>query len=161
MPAFQRVKLYVGTLAVNALIIIMERTMLTAEDAGLVQLRLKYPIFAKRGDVFLISELSTRTIIGGGIVLEPTNEKFRAAKSDRMIPYLSALQRGEWREAIFYYIRNRSHRLVFLTEIAESTGIPIRDVQKGIRALVISGQIIAFHDKIVLIKNRYTELAGP
>ncbi len=155
----QRVKLYIGTLAANALIILMENQALAAGDAGLVQLRLKHPIFAVRGDAFLICELSTRSIIGGGTVIDPTNEKFRTAKSDRFIPYLSALRCGNWRDAILCYIRNQSHRLVFLTEISARIGIPMQDVQKEIRVLFNSGHIIVFHDKSVLMKNRYTELA--
>ncbi|MGB9499175.1 MAG: hypothetical protein ACKVE4_05365 [Dissulfuribacterales bacterium] len=118
------------------------------------------PHFCRQGDAVLICELSTRVIIGGGSVLETTNEKFRSAKSGRIIPYLAALRCSDWREAILWYIRNRSHRLVFLTEISKDICIPIRDVQQKINFLVNSGEIIVFHDKTVLMRKIYNELTG-
>ncbi|MGB9499176.1 MAG: hypothetical protein ACKVE4_05370 [Dissulfuribacterales bacterium] len=48
----QRIKLYIGTLVANALVILMDRQWPVSGDAGLVQFRLKNPIFAVRGTQF-------------------------------------------------------------------------------------------------------------
>ena len=156
---FQRVKLYIGTSVSNAQMVLMDQSRLEPGQTGLVQFRLKKPIFVRPQDSFVICGLNTQTVIGGGLIMETAKEKFRAAKSGRLIPYLDALRRGDWKEAILCHIVNRSHQLVPLTEIAGYSGIPAEDVRRVIDSLIAAGELIACGDETVLTAKIHAELA--
>lgn len=154
----QRVKLYIGTSVSNALAVFMDHPRLEPGQTGLVQFRLPKPLFAVVGGPFLICGLNTHTVIGGGRILEATHEKFRAAKSERLLLYLTALRRGDRKEAILRHISNRSHRLVSLSEISFYTGIPAGDVRRLTDSLIAAGELISCGDETVLLAKTHAEL---
>lgn len=88
----QRVKLYAGTAAVNALVLLMAKEQLGPGESGLAQFRLLRPLPVAPGDRFIICPLNLTTVLGGGEILEIPNEKFRVCKAERFLPRLQALR---------------------------------------------------------------------
>ena len=93
----QRVKLYLGTAVVNALIIMMDKERLEPGEKGLSQFRLMKPVAALPRDPFVVSPLNIQTVIGGGRVLEIPWEKYRDARASVTLPYMKALKEGNLR----------------------------------------------------------------
>jgi selenocysteine-specific elongation factor len=154
----QRVKLYLGTSVFNARVTLMDQPLLSSGQIGLVQFRLNKPLFAVPRDPFVICGMNTQTVIGGGLILEAAKEKFRAAKSSRMIPYLQALRSGDLRMTIQYYLRNHSRRLVDRNELSEYTGFSSQIIRREISELINEGEIISCDNKTVLLKETYAAL---
>lgn len=154
----QRVKLHIGTSVSNALAVLMEPSQLETGQTGLVQFRICKPLFSVVGDPVILCALTGHAILGGGRILETAHEKYRAAKAGRLIPYLTALVEGNWNEAILRHVMNRPHRLVGLSEIADHTGVPAKEVHKRVHALADAGEIIACGHEAVMLAKTYTEL---
>jgi len=69
-----RLRLYIGTAAVNTLMVIMSREQLMPGEAGLVQFRLSEPLGCVPGDGFVLSLLNKNCVMAGGRVLEIADE---------------------------------------------------------------------------------------
>jgi len=155
----QRVKLYLGTSVSNARVTLMDQPLLSPGQTGLVQFRLNKPLFAVPRDSFVICGMNTQTVIGGGLILEAAKEKFRAAKSSRMIPYLQALKSGDLRMAIQYYLSNHARRLVDRKELFEYTGFSSQATRRIISGLINESEIISCDNETLLLKETYAALA--
>jgi len=91
----QKVKLFIGTGALNAMCIIMGRQVLMPGEKGFIQFRLLNHTPAMAGDKFIISLLNSPTVIGGGSILEVPSRKYRPVNHDQTIQYLNALTKGD------------------------------------------------------------------
>ena len=138
----QRVKLFIGTSVSNARIVMMDRQRLESGQTGLVQFRLQKPIFIRVRDPFVICRLNTQTIIGGGMILETTKEKFRAVKSRRLLPYLKALQFGDIQKTIQLYLHIHPNHLVTRKHLAEYTGFSEQSVFEKTTEMIQAGALM-------------------
>ena len=87
----QKVKLFIGTAAVQATAVLMGPARLKPGQRGLVQLRLAQRLHAAGHDAFVIAPLNQNQVLGGGLLLEPTEQKYRPAKHAAIVPFLEAL----------------------------------------------------------------------
>lgn len=150
-----RVMLHFGTSAINALVVLMEKKDLLPGEKGLVQFRLMRPVAILPKDPFVVCRLGNRTVAGGGIVFEVPREKFRAAKAEKILPYLKVMQKGDLKAVIECVLKRRLDRLILAEDIARYSGIPIEKVQAEISARVDKGDLLSFEDQGYLKKERY------
>ncbi len=122
----QRVKLYLGTSVTNALVVLMEKENLGPGEEGLAQFRLMKPVAALPRDPFVLCPLNIQSIIGGGKVLEITWEKYRPAKTSRIVPCLMALQAGELKTFMDYLLRMERNDLLEAEGLMRRTGLPLK-----------------------------------
>jgi len=153
-----RVKLYLGTSVTNALVVLMEKEQLEPGEKGLIQFRLMKPMAAFPGDPFVICLLNIQTVIGGGTILEITQEKFRPAKVENTVPYLQSLQKGDLKVAIEHFFKMNLSRLITADELARNTGFPTEEVDGEIRSRIEKGEILCFEDQGYFGKTRYQTL---
>lgn len=90
-----RLRLYIGTAAVNALMVIMKCDRLVPGEVGLVQFRLSEPLGCVPGDGFVLSLLNKKRVMAGGRVLEISDEKYRQVKDSWMRPRVQAIGKGD------------------------------------------------------------------
>ena len=81
-----------GTAVHQATTHLMGRAHLRAGQKGLVQFRLAEPLNAALGEAFVIALLNRNQVLGGGVLLERTRQKYRPAKHDAVVPFLEALE---------------------------------------------------------------------
>jgi len=154
----QRVKLYLGTSATNALVITMDRESLSSGGKGLVQFRLENPVAAVPKDPFVICSLNTHNVIGGGTVLEIGCEKFRTAKAKNILPYLYALQLGDVKLVIDQYFRKNLASPVMIQDLAKNTGLIHAEIELWIKKGIEEGRLVEFGDCGFFAKDRYVDL---
>ncbi|MCA9247778.1 MAG: selenocysteine-specific translation elongation factor [Planctomycetales bacterium] len=77
-----RVKVHLGTAELSATVDLLGRKSLAPGESALAQLHLASPAVASWHQVFVMRSESPAATIGGGMVLDPTAEKIRAARGD-------------------------------------------------------------------------------
>ena len=115
----QKVKVYSGTLKVNASVILMERKEMLPGEEIFVQLRMEKKMAVLPKDAFVISPMNIKRVIGGGTILEITKEKFRKAKEKKILPVLEAILSGDLKKIIDCYIKKDSQFLICSELISE------------------------------------------
>jgi len=138
----QRVKLYVGTAAVNAMVVLMEKDNVTPGDRALVQFRLQKPLSVLPRDPFVITSLNLPTVIGGGTILEVPAEKYRKAKTQRILPYLDALRTGDISAFVDAYFESTIEKYTDARTLSRSTGLSQAAFEAQISARVNSGEFV-------------------
>ncbi len=140
----QKVKLYVGTAVLQATALLMGRTHLQAGRKGLVQFRLAEPLNAAVGDAFVISLLNRNQVLGGGVLLERTRQKYRPARHDAIVPLLEALEARDTATCVDVLLQKNAHRLLTAKALAEVTGMAVGPIEAEINAQVNRGDLIYF-----------------
>ena len=89
------VRLHTGTSEVGIRVGLYEGTRLNQGEAGYARLRLDAPLVCARGDRFILREVATERIVGGGIILE-TEAKLSRTVARAELPSLhAALEAGD------------------------------------------------------------------
>lgn len=138
----QRVKFYLGTSITNAMVVLMDSDRIDPGETGLAQVRLMHPLAALPRDSFVIAPLNINTVIAGGRVLETAREKFRAVKTQGILPPLRALHT----ENIDAYVKRvfsaSRYKLITAKALAGKTGLPAERFERCINAKVQKGEWI-------------------
>lgn len=153
-----RVKLHLGTSITNTLVVLMEKEELQPGENGLVQFRLMRPIAALPKDFFVISHLGNRTIAGGGMVMEVPEEKFRAAKKEKILPYLKAIQKGDLKTIVESFLERKPDNPVSAEKMARYSGISVKEIQAEISTSANKENLICIKELGYLNKKRYERL---
>jgi selenocysteine-specific elongation factor len=90
----QRIRLHHAAGEIMARAVLLDSEEMEAGSSGLVQLRLEKKTIARRGDRFVLRSYSPMRVIGGGKVLDPTPDKAKRLRKER-IDFLSALNEGD------------------------------------------------------------------
>jgi selenocysteine-specific elongation factor len=136
----QRVKIYMGTSIINGMVVLMTCERLEPGETDLAQIRLRQPVAALPRDTFVISPLNINTVIAGGRVLQTPREKFRAVKTDAVLPLLRALEK----EDVHAYVENALDRAkgrpITAKMFSQRTGLPSSKFERCINARVQKGE---------------------
>ncbi len=138
----QRVKLYIGTAVVGAMVVLMEKARLDPGDRALTQFRLQRPLFVFPRDRFVIVAMNLPMVLGGGKVLEIPSEKFRQAKKQRILPYLEALRTGDIAGFVDTYFDAVVETYTDARTLSQITGLSQKAFQVQISARVQSGAFV-------------------
>lgn len=154
-----RVKIHVGTGCHNALVVLMDRDVLAPGDMGLAQLRLEKPVAALARDPFVMCSVDLEAVLGGGVVLEVSGQKFRERKAPKVIPFLRCLMQQEVPEAVDMLFDRTGHRAVSLTEITRATGFSSRAVAEHVERACREGRYVRVGENRLLPKASYSHLS--
>ena len=154
----QRVKLYIGTAVVNALVVLMDADWLDPGERGLVQFRLLKPLAVMPRDRFVITPLNRPTIMGGGKILEVPSEKFRQAKAGRILPYLEALRTGDIGAFVDSYFASVAGTYTDAHALARATCLAQAAFEAQISARVNAGELIYLKRYGACRKDTYEEI---
>jgi selenocysteine-specific elongation factor len=147
----QRVRLHLGTSVSNVGMVLMDKPHLTPGDSILAQFRLQKPLIALPSDPVIISQLDTQKVIGGGVVLETTNLKYRAARAQQVIAYLEARRANNMEKTIECYLRCNSNRLIPSRKIADHTGFTVQEIIAKLEQPIKKEEItVCDGDKLIL-----------
>lgn len=154
----QRIRLYAGTCATNALVVLMEKQRLNPGESGLVQFRLQEPLALLPKDPLVVSPIDTHSVIGGGTVLEVATEKYRVVKAAKLIPYLQPLQRGDLKTVTNLFFQRFPDLVLTESQIARSTGFNLESIRAEIALKASSGELMRLGDRGFFQQARYEAL---
>ncbi len=137
----QRLKLHIGTSISNAMLVTMDSTTLPPGGHGLAQFRLMKPVAALPRDPFVVTLLNRNVVVGGGVILETTREKYRPAKSAGTLPVLSTLRDSDLVEYLNLIFSPRQISPLSAQELARRTGWPHLRFEAEINARVKNGSL--------------------
>lgn len=113
-----RVRFFTGTSEVfgRAILLSSEEGLLPG-DTGYVQFRLESPIFAFRGDRFIIRDFANQETLGGGEILDPFPQKHKRLAEETIIK-MKRLESA-----------NDEELVKIVTELSENVSIPENDLK--------------------------------
>jgi len=142
-----RVKLYIGTLVVNAMVVIMGGERISPGQSGRVQFRLSRPVPVHPKDRFAVSLMNVNSIVGGGYVLEIPLEKYTNARSGKMEPVLAALKNDDVASFVRKAVEMAVHRPVTAGLLQQRSGIDLHRIQSELDRMLTNGVVMDFRDK--------------
>lgn len=137
-----RVRLHLGTAEILARVLLWEGTELEAGAPTMAQLHLELPSAARRGDRFVLRWYSPSAFLGGGEVLEPVAEPFRA-RDPNVVRRLRALLGGRSGEIVLETLASRGASPATAKEIAERAGLDVENAEIALQAAVQGGTAVA------------------
>lgn len=142
-----RVKLYIGTLVVNAMVVIMGGERISPGQSGRAQFRLSRPVPVQPKDRFAVSLMNVNSIVGGGYVLEVPLEKYTNARSGKVEPVLAALKDDDVTSFVGRAVDMAVHRPVTAGLLYQRSGIDLHRIQSELDRMLTKGIIMNFRDK--------------
>jgi selenocysteine-specific elongation factor len=88
------VKLFIGSAEINARVKVLNEKELDAEKQGFLQLELRKPTVAVKGDRFILRRPSPPETLGGGVILDPAPLHRYKRKSLGVVEKMQILQNG-------------------------------------------------------------------
>jgi selenocysteine-specific elongation factor len=154
----QRVKIYLGTSVVNAMVVLLTGERLEPGASGLVQIRLMKPVAAMPQDAFVISPMNINTVIAGGRILEIPREKFRLTKTAAILPPLAALQESDIEAYVSHLFERNRGNLMTTRELALKTGLPYSTFERCINSKVQKGELVYIKGRGAIMQTHLSAL---
>jgi selenocysteine-specific elongation factor len=154
----QKIKLYIGTAVIQATVLLIGETQLRPGQNGLIQLRLPQSLCAAPGDAFVVAPLNRNLVLGGGIVLEPTRQKYRPAKRDAIVPFLEALQAQDLPACVDIILDKNGDRLLTARDLASVTHFARLPIEAEMNARVHRRELIYFKGCGAIKRSHYDHL---
>jgi selenocysteine-specific elongation factor len=154
----QKVKLYIGTAVIQATVLLIGATQLRPGQNGLIQLRLLQSLCASPGDAFVVAPLNRNLVLGGGIVLEPTRQKYRPAKKKTIVPFLMALQAQDLPACVDIILEKNGDRLLSAHDLTAMTHFARVPIEAEINARVHRRELIYFKGHGAIKQAHYDRL---
>jgi selenocysteine-specific elongation factor len=154
----QKVKLYLGTAVIQATVLLIGATRLRPGQSGLVQFRLPQSLCAAPGDAFVVAPLNRNLVLGGGILLEPTRQKYRPAKQGTIVPFLKALQARDLPACVDIILEKSGDRLLTGHDLAALTHFGRVPIEAEINARVHRRELLYFKGHGAIKRVHYDRL---
>ncbi len=133
-------KLFLGAAEVVARVRLLGGEEIQPGDEGWLQLELKSPVVAVRGDRYILRRPSPGETLGGGVVLDP-HPRNRHKRFDRaVLQTLEAMRKGSPDEVLLQALLGLG--AVSLRELIQHTHLSEGDALQVIRRLIAEGKVI-------------------
>jgi selenocysteine-specific elongation factor len=129
-------------------------------QGGLVQFRLGQRLHAAARDAFVVAPLNQNRVLGGGLLLEPTRQKYRPAKHAAIVPLLDALNSRDVSACVDFLLDKNAHRLMTARDLCAATGLDLDPLQAELNARVNRGELVYFKGRGAVKKVHYDGFLG-
>jgi len=152
-----RVRVHIGTAEAIGRAAILGADEIKPGSKGMVQLRLERPVVAARGDRFVLRFYSPMSLLGGGIVLDPTAPKHR--RGDRsVIERLERALEGNPEDIVLDALVASETGLA-RGQIVQRTGLSDAEAHSALKGLVEAGRVLEHQGRYVA-RSSYEGLAA-
>jgi selenocysteine-specific elongation factor len=134
------VKLFLGAAEILARVRLLGCDELTPGQSGWLQLELRQPAVAVRGDRYVLRRPSPGETIGGGVVVDPHPKERHKRFSDQVIYELETLSRGSPSEVLLQAAM--AYGFSSLNDISSKARLQEEQAQAGLQELIDSGQLL-------------------
>ncbi|MCS7010835.1 MAG: selenocysteine-specific translation elongation factor [Anaerolineales bacterium] len=149
------VKLFAGSEETLANVRLLGREILPPGTEGWLQLELRRPIVAVRGDHYILRRPSPGETLGGGMIVDPNPKKRHKRFDEAVLRSLEALRSGSPTEVLFETIQALGP--VALRDALSRSRLEIALAESALQELIASGQVILL-EEIVLSAARWSTL---
>ncbi|MBU8907411.1 selenocysteine-specific translation elongation factor [Desertibacillus haloalkaliphilus] len=132
------IKLHIGTAEVYGKVVFFDRNELGKNETILCQLRLDEPIVTKRGDRFILRRPTPVETIGGGMVIDPSGERYRFG--EKTIHLLQRKKEGTPRDRVVDVI-SKNHA-ISLQEIIKQASIAREEAEEALKTLTDERKVL-------------------
>ncbi len=145
LPNRFRVMVHWGTERVfGRLLFLNQRPVMEPGSMGWVQLSVESPIFPVIGDRFIIRDFSTNCTLGGGIILDPQAQRFKAKHRDVLVPWLERLQSETPEDKIGYLAWKQGISGCSLKDLIAASQLGSDEAQAACSALAEKGELVQY-----------------
>ena len=139
------VKLFIGTSEIMSKIRLLGKDKLEPGQQGWIQLELKEPVVAMRGDRYILRKPSPGETIGGGIVVDPYPKQRHKRFSVDTIQRLETLLKGSPADILYHacLVAGPSE----IKKIINKTGLDQKDALSTSQELINSGMLISLKNE--------------
>lgn len=147
---WDRLKLYHGTREILCRAVPLEKEEMKAGDEGFVQLRLEEKIVCKKLDPFVIRTYSPMDTIGGGLIIDVSNEKHSINKyTPKLIEELKIKESGDDKSILEVYLKNNSSSFPKIQDMMSYVGVSRDRIEEVIAQLKEDGKVLDINNRIV------------
>jgi selenocysteine-specific elongation factor len=139
------VKLFLGAAEIPARVRLLGREVLNPGEEGWLQLELKHPVAAVRGDRYILRRPSPGETLGGGVVVEPQPKGRHKRFASGLIDQLEALAAGSPEDVLFQTILAMG--AVPIKEVVTRSNLEAEQASQAIQDLTQAGQLIWLEEK--------------
>lgn len=147
-----RLHLYHGAKDILCKVVLLDKEVLSAGEAGYAQLRLEEEIAAKTGDRFVLRFYSPLETIGGGIVLDSNPMKHKR-NDPQVIRALGIKDTGSEKEKICEALREYSSRYETLDFLKTHTAIDSDVFDSVVSVLLSEKEVYSVNASVVIHKD--------
>ncbi len=134
------VKVFLGTAETVARVRLLGSEELAPGQTGWLQLELRAPLTAVRGDHYILRRPSPSETLGGGSVADPHPRQRHKRFDPAVVKQLQAYQRGTPAEVL--YNASLSLGIVAMKDLAERARLPAEEALPALEELLNTGQLI-------------------
>ncbi len=153
-----RVKLYIGTLCVNAVAVVMKQQGIHPGNRAFVQFRFSEPVSIDPRDRFVVALMNRNRIIGGGVILEIPVEKYTENRAGRILPVLDALQSDDAEGFVDAVLVQSVNAPVFAQDLAARSGFSLERIREAFNRKQADRTVMKTGDGGVYLSDYVPEL---
>ena len=144
LPDRFRLMVHWGTTRAFGRVILIDREVLEPGQAAFAQLRLEAPLVPVFGDRFVLRDFSTNRTLGGGVILDPHAERYKARLRDTVLRWLEKLRAEDPADRIEYFLWKESRKGASADELAVWCRMAPNDCYRLCRDLAEKGHLVEY-----------------
>jgi selenocysteine-specific elongation factor len=137
------IKLHAGTAECDGHIVLLDRKELNPGEEGYVQFRLDEPIVAAAGDPYIARLQTPMYTIGGGRILDASDQKLKRLKDEITIKLVEKEQTlSSEQSSIEFALKDAGPRTLNLQELSVAARMPLKACEEAVKLL--EGRLVRF-----------------
>jgi selenocysteine-specific elongation factor len=137
------VKLHAGTAECDGRIVLLDRKEFQPGEEGYVQFRLDEPIVVVAGDPYIARLQSPMYTIGGGKILDASDQKLRRLKDEITLKLVEKEQTlSNEQSSIEFALRDAGRKTLNLQELSVAAKMPLKGCEDALKLL--EGKLVRF-----------------
>jgi selenocysteine-specific elongation factor len=109
-----------------------------------VQISLESPIFPVIGDRFIVRDFSTNHTLGGGLILDPQAQRFKAKHREVLIPWLERLKHEDPHDKVSYLAWKQGLKGCTLKELTAASQLGSEEAKTICGELAEKGELVEY-----------------
>jgi len=150
------VKVFIGASETMATVRLLDTEELAPGNEGWIQLELRNPIVAVRGDKYILRRPSPSETLGGGAIVEPQPKRRHKRFDKEVLNSLSLLAQGSPADVLFEAAS--ALHIASADEIIKRSRLKEQTAQEALKELLVNGQLIELEDDLFIIQQRLNDL---
>ena len=139
------IKFYLGTTEVMGRVRLLGQEVLSGGESGWLQLELKEPIVAARGDHYILRRPSPEETLGGGRIVDPQPPSRHKRFDSTILDHLMVLEEGEPTDVFFRALAGMD--ITFFSEVVARSRLSNDVAQQAAGELIQSGLILQLDER--------------
>ncbi|MGA7194667.1 MAG: selenocysteine-specific translation elongation factor [Anaerolineales bacterium] len=150
------VKVFIGASETIGTLRLLDTEELTPGDEGWIQLELRDPIVAVRGDKYILRRPSPSETLGGGIIVDAQPKNRHKRFDSEVLKSLSSLAKGSPADILFeaaFALQTAS-----ADEIIKRSRLEDQTAKDALKELIADGRLVALEDNLIIAQTLLNDM---